>query len=82
MSWRRGILNIVFVMIKKKFKAQITQEDLINCVGEIWYDDKLSSEMVSKSFITARITMPLDGSEDKMFIGHNPLLEDDKVMVE
>ena len=38
--------------------------------------------MVSKSFKTAGITLTLDGSEDKMFICHNPLLEVDQVVVE
>ena len=28
------------------------------------------------------ITLALDGNEDKMYIGHNPLIEDDKVMDE
>ena len=50
--------------------------------GEIWYDDKLSSDMVSKSFKTAGITLALDGSEEEMFISHNPLLEYDKAMIE
>ena len=63
-------------------KAKMTQEDMINWVGEIWYDDKLSSEMISKSFKTEGITLTQDGSGDKMFISHNPLLEDDQVMVE
>ena len=67
---------------QKDTKARVTQEDLINWVGEIWYDDKLSSEMISKSFNTAGITLAQDGSEDEMFIGHNSLLEDDQVMVE
>ena len=67
---------------QKETKVRVTQEELINCVGEIWYDNKLSSEIVSKSFKTAGITLGLDGSEDKMFIRHNPLLEDDKVSVE
>ena len=66
----------------KYTKARVNQEDLINWVGEIWHDDKLSSEMVSKLFIIAGITLALDGSEDKMFIGYNSLLEDDQVMVE
>ena len=59
-----------------------TQEDLINWVGEIWYDDKLTFEMDRKSFKTAGITLELDRNEEKMFICHNQLLEDDQVMVE
>ena len=55
---------------------------MINWVEEIWYDDKLSSEMISKSFKTAGITMILDENENKMLIGHNPMLEDDKAKVE
>ena len=42
----------------------------------------MSSEIVSKSFKTARIALTLDGSEDRMFIYHNPLLKDGQVMVE
>ena len=38
--------------------------------------------MVSKSFKIVGITLSLDGSEDKSFIGYNSLLEDDQVMVE
>ena len=38
--------------------------------------------MVSKPFKTAGNTLTLDGIEEEMFIGHNPLLEDDQVMVE
>ena len=34
-------------------KARVTQEDLINWVAEVWYDDKLSSEIISKSFKAA-----------------------------
>ena len=36
--------------------------------------------MVSKLFKTTGIILAQDGSEDEMFIGHNPLLEDDLVM--
>ena len=60
----------------------VTREDLINWVGKIWYDDKLSSEMVSKSFKTKGITLALYWRENKVFIGHNPLIEDDQVMIE
>ena len=67
---------------QKHINARVTQEDPINWVGEIWYDDKLSSEMDSKSFKTVGITLAQDESEDEMFIGHNSLLEDDQVMVE
>ena len=55
---------------------------MVNWVGEICYEDKSSSEMASKSFKITGITLELDGSEEKMFVGHNPLLEDDYVMVE
>ena len=55
---------------------------MINWVGEICYEDKSSSKMVSKSFKITGITLELDGSEEQMFVGHNPLQEDDKVMVE
>ena len=71
-----------YCMDQQVNKARITQEDLINWVAEVWYDDKLSSEIISKSFKAAGITLALDGSEDEMFIGHNQLLNDDQVMVE
>ena len=38
--------------------------------------------MIIKWFKTAGITLELVGNEDEMFIGHNPLLKDDQVMVE
>ena len=71
-----------YCMDQQDNKARVTQEDLINWVAEVWYDDKLSSEIISKSFKAAGITLALDGSEDEMFIGHNQLLNDDQVMVE
>ena len=61
-------------------KTRVTQEDLIKWIGEIWYDDKLSSEMIRKSFKTVGITLALDRNEDKMHKDHNPLLDDDQVM--
>ena len=42
----------------------------------------MSSEIISKSFKTAGITLALYQSEDEMFIRHNQLLNDDQVMVE
>ena len=38
--------------------------------------------MVSKSLKSVGITLALDGIEEEMFIGHNPLLEDDQVIYE
>ena len=67
---------------QKDIKARVAQEDLQNWVGEICHDDKLSSEMVSKSFKNTEITLATDGSEDEMFIGYNSLLEDGQSMVE
>ena len=67
---------------QKDIKARVTQKDLIISVGEIWYDDKLTYEVIRKSFKTVGITMTLDGSEDEMFISRNPLLKDDQVMIE
>ena len=69
-------------MDQQDFKTRVTQEDLTNWVAEVWYDDKLSYEIISKSFKAARITLIFDGSEDEMFIGHNQLLNDNQVMVE
>ena len=61
-------------MDQQENKARVKQEDLINWVAEVWYDDKLSSEIISKSFKAMGISLALDGSEDEMFIGHNQLL--------
>ena len=69
-------------MDQQDIKVRVTQEDLINWVAEVWYDDKLSSEIISKSFKATGIILALDGSEDEMFIGHNQLLNDDQVTVE
>ena len=68
-------------MDQQDIKTRVIQEDLINWVVEVWYDDKLSSEIINKSFKSAGITLALDGSEDKMFTSHNQLLNDDQVMV-
>ena len=70
--------------LKKRYTKYVMdqQEDLINWVAEVWYDNKLSSEIVSKSFKEAGITLALDGSEDEMSICHKQLLNDDHVMVE
>ena len=38
--------------------------------------------MFSKSFKTDEIILSLEGSEDKILINHNALIEDDQVMVE
>ena len=73
---------IKYCINQKDTKARVTQEDFINWVGEILYDNKLSSIMINKSFKTTGIILELDGSEDGLFIGHNPLLEDDQVTVE
>ena len=43
---------IKYCIDHKDTKERGTHEDLINWVGEIYYDDKLFYEMVSKSFKT------------------------------
>ena len=63
-------------------KARVTQEDLINWVAEVLYYGKLTSEIISKSFKRAEITLVLDKSQDEMFIGLNQLLNDYQVIVE
>ena len=63
-------------------KARVTQEDLINWVAEVLYYGKLTSEIISKSFKRAGITLVLDRSQDEMFIGLNQLLNDYQVIVE
>ena len=39
-----------YCMDQQNNKTRVTQEDLIKSVAEVWYDDKLSSEIISKSF--------------------------------
>ena len=60
-----------YCMDQQDIKTTIPQEDLTNRVAEVWYDDKLSSDIINKSFKTSGITLALDGSEDEMLIGHN-----------
>ena len=62
--------------------TKVSQEDLINWVWEVWYSEKLSQEIIKKSFKIAGITLNIDGSEDEMFIGYNEILGDDQEMVE
>ena len=62
--------------------TKVSQEDLINWVWEVWNSEKLSQEIIKKSFKIAGITLNIDGSEDEMFIGYNEILGDDQEMVE
>ena len=54
-----------YYMNQQDIKARVTQENMINWIAEVWYDDKLSSEIIIKPFKTARITRALNGSEKK-----------------
>ena len=45
-------------------------------------DDKLSSEIVNKSFKTVGIILELDGSDEEMLICHYLLLKDNELMAE
>ena len=58
-------------MDQQDIKARVTQEDLINWVAEVYYDDKLSSEIIDESFKITEITLALNESEDEIFINHN-----------
>ena len=69
-------------MNQQNINARVTQQDLINWIEEFWYDDKLSSEIISKPFKTVGIAQVLDCNQDEMLIGHNQLLNDDQVIVE
>ena len=71
-----------YCMDQQDIKARVTQEDLINWVAEVWYDDKLFSQIISKSFKTVLIILALDEREDKIFIGNSQLLNEDQVMNE
>ena len=42
---------------------------------EIWYSEKLTSTMISKSFKKAGVTLNVDGSETELFLGYSK--EDD-----
>ena len=54
---------------------KVSRKQIIDWVGEIWYSEKLSSAMISKSFKKAGVTLNFDGSEDELFIGYSK--EDD-----
>ena len=55
----------------EKGDVKVSRKEIIDWVGEVWYDDKLSTDMVVKSFKKAGVTLNTDGSEDNLFIGYN-----------
>ena len=46
---------------------KVSRRQIIDLVGKIWYSDKLTSVMISKSLKKAGVTLNLDGSEDELF---------------
>ena len=56
---------IKYCIDQQDIKARVTQKDLINWVAEVWHDGKLSSEIISKSFKTAGITLTLERVKTK-----------------
>ena len=55
----------------EKGDIKVSRKEILNWVGEVWYDDNLTSYMIEKSFKKARITLNIDGSEDDLFIANN-----------
>ena len=55
----------------EKGDVKVSRKEIIDWVGEAWYDDKLSTDMVVKSFKKAGVTLNTDESEDNLFIGYN-----------
>ena len=65
-------------MDQHDIKARVIQEDLMNWVKEVWYDDKFSSEIINKPFKTEGIIDVLDESENEIFISYNQLIMTNK----
>ena len=55
----------------EKGDIKVSRNEILNWVGEVWYDDNLTSYMIEKSFKKAGITLNIDGSEDDLFIANN-----------
>ena len=55
----------------EKWDIKVSRKEILNWVGEVWYDDNLTSYMIEKSFKKAGITLNIDGSEDDLFIANN-----------
>ena len=55
----------------EKGDITVSRNEILNWVGEVWYDDNLTSYMIEKSFKKAGITLNIDGSEDDLFIANN-----------
>ena len=55
----------------EKGDIKVSRKEILNWVGEVWYDDNLTSYMIEKSFKKAGITLNIDGSEDDLFIANN-----------
>ena len=65
-------------MDQHDIKARVIQEDLMNWVKEVWYDDKISSEIINKPFKTEGIINVLDESKNEIFISYNQLIMTNK----
>ena len=55
----------------EKGDIKVSRKEILNWVGEVWYDDNLTSYMIEKSFKKAGITLNIDWSEDDLFIANN-----------
>ena len=60
----------------RRNQSKESQEDLINWFAEVWYADKLSPEMINKSFKALVVTLNTNDREDEVLIGYNGLLVD------
>ena len=66
----------------EKGDIKVSRKEILNWVGEVWYDDNLTSYMIEKSFKKAGITLNIDGSEDDLFIANNDEKEVEEIAVE
>ena len=60
----------------RRNQSKESQEDLINWFAEVWYADKLSQEMINKSFKAFGVTLNTNDRENEVLIGNNGLLGD------
>ena len=66
----------------EKGDIKVSRKEILNWVGEVWYDDNLTSYMIEKSFKKAGITLNIDGSEDDLFIANNDEEKAEEILTE
>ena len=73
---------IKYFLEQNNCSAKVSQEDIISWTEETWYNHKISTEIVNKSF--KKLELLWISMEEKMncLLGTKKLLEDDQEMVE